>query len=1655
MSNSKNIEAKVLDSTYYSIGFPEKQWDKLIIRDNYISQIVDCFSNDTKIIFLEGEEDSGKTVLCAQFTKRNIENTISVFFNPLNILDYKIEFYCSNVVAQIKHILSDDSSSIEREVFISIEEYRHYMLQLRKFLKKGIGNIFLVIDGIEDKVKDDKDFIKELFEILPIGQDNFRIIISGNQQEFTTICPKLKKEILKPISLLGFSTDEITKYLGITATVDNEIKELFKITKGFPGRLNTLKRLIENDNYSLDKIDKSTNYKNWLELDCNGVDLNTSIINGVFSLLSLSENSYTIDEISKVCSLEIDYTEELLSRYAIIEITDRNVCFVSNAHKKYFANILRGNKSKIVELRIRYLANIDTINSKYELTKLYAEKKEWPKIVDIIDEDYLKNILESTGTLQRVNDSLELGVLASKSMDKFVEMWRYSIQGSIVNELDNYLFWESEIKARISIRDFMGAISLSESAILKVDRLRLLALIARKQKEYSNIVDEELIRLIQELYKTTDLSSVGEKIYDIVADLIYAIPNLAIEMIEKSSGSVSEKNINDWVIAKLSIAAIDSSLKEDENADKTRKLEAVQSINHVSVRKINRAISFLVGNYSSEKVIEEVTKLSDSTERLRLLRLWLNNNHSNNKDIEKVINLALDELVSSSSESTVTLDVLKDLSFQLPYVKDKETKENIYNRFKTIENTLTDLGLTKNKYIYNLNMFHTEFSLNEANSIRTINSIINEIDSISDTLIKLESFAEVYAKLKILHNTELEIKNKFVYSRILILTDELYRTTANHFEISQFLLKTIGNKNPVLGLKICEQINTVFRRERARLLVLDSYLDNNLKYVNIDLLKIIESSFEYTQSRQTAYVRILERYSDAKKLHYAIIQSLFYYTNKINLIEDISDRLTAYIYAYKIIAKNSDWKTRLSSNFEKFLYDTWNTIEADWDRIDNGFRICFEISKINELFSKKIFKECVEIKNNSWLDSRLVAYTYLNSVKLIIRAYTGLLISKNEAPKDFEIIGDLLKRIPSEIERLNLWTEVGINAFLSNNEALAKKILDTNILPLIEGLIHKSINLEPVLNSLTFIHIYNPNLAIEFLDNVSIDLKENVCSKICDFYVYKRNPFEVYDSKMNKYLSTYNYLTKAISLLELINTDSTLYFKLDNICKAIKDSRESLSKPQISALIEKLESIIPKKLPDPKNIKHQGFKVLANMKITLLGKELSNPQQYWLNLIEEVDNIPNISDAVFVKSFLIECLPFEKIKNGIDYKAKLFDEIISSLNSFKIHFEFVQRVIDISDTMYKIDRNKWKIIVNRAFKISNQLENGAEVYNSQKNIIDSMYRLDPAYAKELIKLVDKDNKGNKLGSLLNTHFEYLEIANKIKENEVLGKKDIENYRLIVRGVYKNLCELNSNIIGSKKISEISNYLPIGNKLPLHEVFPVYMYYLNNCAKTYSEKKLEGSVSNLHRENFVEAVKSTNIIELLSQRRKFSEKSFRNFFIDEDFVSNKAIKPGTRDEALAFVKTWLQDELEEFIIIADPYFVKEDLEILKIIKELKINVEINILGSEDGNKPNIEEDYINYWKKISNELPPFTNITFCWVPEDNNNKPIHDRWLITKSSGLRLGTSFHSLGKKKESEISIMKQNEAMNILESTVKEYVGRKKREINNLRISYKAFSI
>jgi hypothetical protein len=83
---------------------------------------------------------------------------------------------------------------------------------------------------------------------------------------------------------------------------------------------------------------------------------------------------------------------------------------------------------------------------------------------------------------------------------------------------------------------FDRAMALTQSNILLEDRLHMLSIIARHKKEQGLAPDPAIMENITNIYNSIDFKSIGDKAREISEDLIYTNPDLAFDLIEKSTG---------------------------------------------------------------------------------------------------------------------------------------------------------------------------------------------------------------------------------------------------------------------------------------------------------------------------------------------------------------------------------------------------------------------------------------------------------------------------------------------------------------------------------------------------------------------------------------------------------------------------------------------------------------------------------------------------------------------------------------------------------------------------------------------------------------------------------------------------------------------------------------------------------------------------------------------------------------------------------------------------------------------------------------------------------------------------------------------------------------------------------------------------------------
>ena len=377
-----------------------------------------------------------------------------------------------------------------------------------------------------------------------------------------------------------------------------------------------------------------------IELD--NVRVGSEGLKKALALVAFGKKAYTVADIARILSLEESAIKEQLSGLGAVEIYEAGVSFVSEAHRKFTANLLRNYREAANKLIIDdLLKDADSDIALDYLPTAYEESERLDELLEYLTPEHFAKILERSGSLSSVQRRADLGFTAAQRLDRHEDMLRFSMHKSVITELSGAEIWRSEIEARMALKDYDAAFALAQSTVLKEDRFHLLIVIGKMKKEHGLTPEPELLEQIRLLYDQIDPRSTGDRAIDIASDLIAIDPDLAVRMIEEATASASDKSEIDWAFATLSIAALDASRDQPNISDAAEKARA--KITDPKAQEFSSAASVFFGEYSAAQVIEKVSKLEPKN-RLFFLRHWAISNREKT-DAADVIDYSLDLLV--------------------------------------------------------------------------------------------------------------------------------------------------------------------------------------------------------------------------------------------------------------------------------------------------------------------------------------------------------------------------------------------------------------------------------------------------------------------------------------------------------------------------------------------------------------------------------------------------------------------------------------------------------------------------------------------------------------------------------------------------------------------------------------------------------------------------------------------------------------------------------------------------------------------------------------------------------------------------------------------------------------------------------------------------
>ncbi len=1638
-------------------SFPELEQPQ-IPRDNIINTIEGIFEAGAKVVVMEGNDGIGKTTALAQFAMKHQASCLAIFLNSASRWGYDPTFLRMDLYGQMYCLLYPRQKDPSDEMEVNQGIYGKLLFNLLKFVRTRGKEIYFVVDGLDDIPDEDIGKRDMILELLPINYPRIRLLISGDSDRLKR---NLSNQVnLKSSHLTGFTIDETSKYLSDRSLDQPSLDVIYRTCRGNPGYLSSVRRNLKSGVHVRELIDSmSDRLPDLFEIEWRGVGVDNELQRQLLAILAHDRRQHDIESLSRIVKTEPNDIVEVLKslQFVLIEEGSQRVSFASEPFRKFAASRLASYRNKTIELLIDNLEQEpDSDQALTHLPSYLEQAGRLEQLLEYLSPEHFAKLLERSQSFGSVQQKADLGILTAQKLGREKDLMQFVIQKCAMIELGGAEIWRSEIEARMALDQCDLALALAQSPIVKEDRLYLLAVIAKAKREAGLTPEPELYEQMRQLYGSIDLAALGDRAIEIASVLIHSIPELAIEMVEKSTGTSSEENSLDVAFSKLSIAALDAS---SSTVQALSALESIRNrVKNPSVKDFSSAASLLVGDYTATEAIAECEKLSDTSTRVFLLREWSLKNHKR-LDAGSVTKYAL-RLIIGTTEYIPNAQVYRELATPVPNLNNEVEAKELIGILDSQKVTVENLGPSEEfvRLLLLLTKAEAKYSIDSARN--RIVEVYFYIDTIGDLSTKASCLAWLVATLDEADpKKELETKeglHTLAMEGLKESLDALLKATADHNQVTRGIILALAVARPQMILDLVLSLNTEYRRDAGILDVVKAMLlQTSLSSLDLAFLanainRIVDQGY-----RDDCVLLVIEAVATGDgELLTGRLNDFMGFASRIDNVQNSSERCRAYCLAYTFLAgKDSAKHEEMCKSLLSKLSHTWNAIDTGWEKVNVGYKIIRALAKTSLDAAHKYLELTEQFRNEMVLDAPKTARAYMACLQLSIRAFAGLLPKEANTQQDYDRITNLIDRIPSSGARAGLWTELALRCFGKGRLDICSRISSEYIRPLLRTIPEEDSGYKNrvLITASPALYFAHPQTALEEISKLPLPIRDEAYEQICHFILSKQpdsDPFEGYPR--HGFDVTYEETVTICELLELIDGDSTIYSFIEKIADSVTSprARSVFTQGQRSDMALRLERVISKKLPNPKHIRHDGYKIAARAQI---GRIMRSKGQYWVDLINAARVISNLADRVYVLGIIAVVLPNSESKR----QAELFNEAKQLIDQIPCTIEVVDHLYSLAMYAMDVDAGLCRECLNKAMKAAVTTDN-PDVYKAQRRIVDLAHRLDPNLASTLASLADDDPARAMVRTRLNRQLNILDLKKKMV-NELTSALDVANQSSdYPRAAWLLLGALNANRIETIRFERSREYLQIASSLPLSEAFPVLGWVTENSVRRF--EKTDQARTHL-RSIFEATLLGTELAGKMSARSTRQIRKAQFDLARTQTGKSILIKSGKRDEAILYVREWLAQNVREYLKICDPFFGPNDLELLQMLLSVNPACSVRILTSQkhqtqEGVQKPWDEAYRHHWRvSISDQDPPETELMIVGV-SSTGELPVHDRWWLTKDGGLRLGTSFNSLGMKKDAEVSILTKDES-EILEKQVDRYLTRIEREHNGERLLYTSFNL
>lgn len=1620
-----------------NVHFPELS-DQAIQRPHQLHAIVDALSVEAPALFLEGEPLDGATWALAQFCLLKPDQTFSLFITPASKLTYSVDYLRTVLAEQFSHCLN--GTGLPGEIITKSVHDDLFLKVMRRFRKRPM---YFVIDGLHQIPEEDSSVVTQIFsDVLQFGFSPCRFIITGKEEKLRHYLPKNVRS--KYFQLHRFSLGETRQFLESELPAEGDCQRIYALCRnGSPGLLAVVKRLLQGGANVEDLLgSRSDKYLDFIRLEFDPLLQMPPTHQLVAAILAFSKFQPTLTDLASMCEISTDDVLAVVAGCTFLKLSDGDrIEYVSETHRSHAGRRLERLRMQAHERQLRHLESRPDSDVALQFLPMYLETlNRRQQLVDLLKRpDHYGNLLERTQSFSTLKDQAELAAKSALQMEHFNEVFRFSLLRSIFASAGTSGGDPSRVRALVALGKTDAAVALASTEKTKEDRLALLCTYARLYSERHGKPDAELIAYIGKLIEAIDFSSMGDQALRIAADVLIFDTDAAIGIIEATVRGEAAA-VRDASFVQLSLTA---SLGRGPNAAKDD--EKVRSrISDEALQRVAHSFDLLARQHDVESLHPFLAKMP-AAHQIHFLRTFVSIKRQD-PNILDLVDLGLDTIIKEPAYTPRARDLAELCAPFVNPCTDTARLKGLVNRIDGQVGLVARSALSRDLVRLQMRLAAGQYQYDRVGARERIATAYYSTIEVRTPEVRMECLAVMLGAIaKIDVDGELESKDglrELIRSDLDVVVNEMLAGSGDHLGVVLPVLKVLAADDCSHALRLAERLNTVSRRDVA--------------YENIARVLL---GRPFTAARLTALRTALQRITTddhRSKAVVSLLGSLDSNSDKCAWLSNLDDLRSYCVRGFELSAWDC-WMYRESlvcgvdygvELFKERALEATNRQASVHEHASLHFNAAEALARTDSDSAQTFYAEGLRISQGHPLATPTRTRLFERCLSLIGRAMASLARTQSFDGEQLTRYLALVERLPGSVVKVNVLSEFAERMWCAKRADLLERVVNQSLRPQLEmaNSAHPSVGRLALGIALPALCATHQKLALERVSQLPAEDADSALYEAVNLKI-RHLPAKEPNAPVKADLSKARAedILDAIELTERMSTDGSIYVSIRLITDAITDTRNrsKFTSTQKADWSARLLDIVEEKLPDGQNIQHNGYVIVCKAAIFTLS---DHQWTSWRNLIDAVDEVPNIADQAFILTVLAVLLPkkFNSHKKSLLERAgQVIDSIPSPLDRLS-HLQTLAQDVHAADSATSV-----KETLKAAMKLSLTLDHEAKVSQNRRELIDLAYQVEPALADELVEMVDDDPARVALKSEAKRASELAKTKRAVAN--ACAKSDAEqcDLELLPAAAWRNLGALLSSRLEPKAPEVMLQFVEKVADETLDQAYPVLSWHLANLERKYQSE----SDVRAHLVPHCEAVLlATELTESLLRRVAGAPPDAAEDTPDQGLV----VRRHTRDEALQYMRAWLQRNAGEEIVFCDPYFSPEDVEFLRTCLAAAPESTVRVLA-EKRNLQKLDalgpEPFLEAWNQQSDQDPPNTEIIGLAVDGPVAKGVIHDRWLLTGESGLRLGTSFGSMGEDKLSEISVLEPERAKD-LQTSLNQYLRRVK-VVDGVKIHYMAFTL